>query len=271
MKKMRKKNQYSIRKVAELLGISTDAIRLYEKEGLVQAPRIESNRYRYYELEQIHRIMSVMQYRKLDVGISSIHELLKVSDLGSMSREYGKLIEQNEQEIQALQKKAERLRVMKNRLEEMEQGIGVFRLCDLERCYVVYDNSDEKIEYSKLKPVLSSPLFSYGNFSYIMKRDENDVYQAKKMQFVIRESMLPVAPISRESEEILGKREGGHCVYTVIETPELEQNEWDMNEMVRYAESHGYQVKDEAYAFYAYSLNTDHGVTDFYEIYLPLL
>jgi len=269
MKKMREKNQYSIRKVADLLGISTDAIRLYEKEGLVQAPRIESNRYRYYELEQIHRIMSVMQYRKLDVSISSIHDLLKVPDLGSMSREYGKLIEQNEREIEALQKKAERLRVMKARLEEMEQGIGVCQLRDLENCYVVYDNADDKIEYGKLKPVLSSPLFNYGNFSYIMRRDENGVYQARKMQFVVRESMMSVAPIDRE-RDILGKREGGRCVYTVMETPELEQMEWDIGEMVCFAERQGYQVRDEAYVFYAYSLTTDHGVTDFYEIYLPV-
>ena len=41
--------RYSIHSVAELLGISADAIRLYEKEGLVSPMRDESNGYRYYD------------------------------------------------------------------------------------------------------------------------------------------------------------------------------------------------------------------------------
>ena len=49
--------RYSIHSVAELLGISADAIRLYEKEGLVSPMRDESNGYRYYGNEQIHKIM----------------------------------------------------------------------------------------------------------------------------------------------------------------------------------------------------------------------
>lgn len=51
--------RYSIHSVAELLGISSDAIRLYEKEGLVSPMRDESNGYRYYGNEQIHRIMGI--------------------------------------------------------------------------------------------------------------------------------------------------------------------------------------------------------------------
>lgn len=51
--------RYSIHSVAELLGISADAIRLYEKEGLVSPMRDESNGYRYYGNEQIHRIMGI--------------------------------------------------------------------------------------------------------------------------------------------------------------------------------------------------------------------
>ena len=51
--------RYSIHSVAELLGISSDAIRLYEKEGLVSPMRDESNGHRYYGNEQIHRIMGI--------------------------------------------------------------------------------------------------------------------------------------------------------------------------------------------------------------------
>ena len=51
--------QYTIHEVAALLNISTDAIRLYEKEGLVTPTRNPENGYRYYNTEQIHRIMGI--------------------------------------------------------------------------------------------------------------------------------------------------------------------------------------------------------------------
>ena len=64
--------QYTIHEVAALLNISTDAIRLYEKEGLVTPTRNPENGYRYYDTEQIHRIMGICLYRKLNVSIAEI-------------------------------------------------------------------------------------------------------------------------------------------------------------------------------------------------------
>ena len=73
--------QYTIHEVAALLNISTDAIRLYEKEGLVTPTRNPENGYRYYNTEQIHRIMGICLYRKLNVSIAEIKRLLAVSTL----------------------------------------------------------------------------------------------------------------------------------------------------------------------------------------------
>lgn len=59
------KTQYTIHDVAALLGISADAIRLYEKEGLVEPERNPQNGYRYYGFDQIHKIMGISLYRQL--------------------------------------------------------------------------------------------------------------------------------------------------------------------------------------------------------------
>ena len=70
------KTQYTIHDVAARLGISADAIRLYEKEGLVEPERNPQNGYRYYGFDQIHKIMGISLYRQLDVGIAEIREIL---------------------------------------------------------------------------------------------------------------------------------------------------------------------------------------------------
>ena len=77
--------QYTIHEVAALLNISTDAIRLYEKEGLVTPTRNPENGYRYYNTEQIHRIMGICLYRKLHVSIAEIKRLVEVSTLEDIS------------------------------------------------------------------------------------------------------------------------------------------------------------------------------------------
>ncbi len=77
--------QYTIHEVAGLLNISTDAIRLYEKEGLVSPTRNPENGYRCYDTEQIHRIMGVCLYRKLNVSIAEIKRLVEVSTLEDIS------------------------------------------------------------------------------------------------------------------------------------------------------------------------------------------
>lgn len=80
--------RYSIHSVAELLGISADAIRLYEKEGLVSPLRDEKNGYRYYENEQIHRIMGKHLYRQVNVGLAEIKRLFGVDNFEGLESEF---------------------------------------------------------------------------------------------------------------------------------------------------------------------------------------
>ena len=118
--------KFSIHEVAELLGISTDAIRLYEKSGLVTPLINEKNGYRYYEEEQIQRIMGISLYRKLNVGIAEIKRLLEVSDFETMESAFEGYIESREEEIKVLQTQLGKLKIMKKHMAQIQQGVGVY-------------------------------------------------------------------------------------------------------------------------------------------------
>lgn len=94
--------RYSIHSVAELLGISADAIRLYEKEGLVSPMRDESNGYRYYGNEQIHKIMGIYLYRQINVGLSEIKRLFGIDSFEGIEAEFDRMIEKNEAQMEQL-------------------------------------------------------------------------------------------------------------------------------------------------------------------------
>ena len=75
---------YTIKELAEKTGIIPNAIRFYEKKGLLHPRRTESN-YRLYEAEDVARLEQILLYRKMGFSIEDIKELLE-KDSGHMER-----------------------------------------------------------------------------------------------------------------------------------------------------------------------------------------
>lgn len=91
--------QYTIHDVAKLLSISTDAIRLYEKEGLVTPLRNPGNGYRYYDFSLMHRIMGIHLYRELDISIQDIRNILTFSSFYEVSDSFSKQIKKMKKKL----------------------------------------------------------------------------------------------------------------------------------------------------------------------------
>ena len=63
--------RYSIGDVSRVLGLTTSALHFYEKEGIIDTPKVESGR-RYYEEADINRLISVKKYRAMGVPVRDI-------------------------------------------------------------------------------------------------------------------------------------------------------------------------------------------------------
>lgn len=158
------KTRYTIHDVAALLGISADAIRLYEKEGLVLPLRDPNNGYRYYEFAQIHRILGNSLYRQLGVGIAEIRECLRGRSFDELCVHFDGMIEHNERKIEQLQQQTEKMRFMKIHLENLKKGYETYSIRQLPDAYVVYHQEHSLLLYKEIKTLFQSPVFSFGNF-----------------------------------------------------------------------------------------------------------
>jgi MerR family transcriptional regulator/heat shock protein HspR len=70
---------YSLKVVADTLGVHPQAIRLYEREGLVSSIRCESER--YYSPAQIDRLRVIVQLRQeLGINLAGIEVILHMRD-----------------------------------------------------------------------------------------------------------------------------------------------------------------------------------------------
>lgn len=70
---------YSLKVVAELLGVHPQAIRLYEREGLITSVRSGSER--YYSTRQIERLRVIVRLRQeLGVNLAGIEVILHMRE-----------------------------------------------------------------------------------------------------------------------------------------------------------------------------------------------
>lgn len=261
--------KYTIREVAELIGLSTDAIRLYEKEGLISPLRDPNNGYRYYGPDEIQRIMGIHLYRQLDASIAEIRNLYSATSLPEVADYFSAFIHQTDSEIQRLQNRLDKLRFMKQHLETLQQGLNTCSIQELPDFYMLYQQDFSKTLYENMKDILTSPVFSFGNFCYTLRTNATGTYSPHALEFAIREPMMKVCPW-HEKADSFRKITGCRCIYTVITAPDLNGVEWDLSRVYRYAKEHNLICKSELYSFYIYSLTVENVITDFYEIYLPI-
>ena len=67
--------EYTIGEVADLLNISRDMIRYYEKQGAIKSGRNEVNNYRSYDTMEVFWLLEAMQHKSWGIPISEISEI----------------------------------------------------------------------------------------------------------------------------------------------------------------------------------------------------
>lgn len=260
--------KYSISQTAKMVGITTDAIRLYEKEGLIQPKRDEQNNYRYYDLSQIRLLTFIAFYRKLGVSIPEIRLLLTSSTFEDVHNTFEELIEQNRSQIEQLTTKIERLSSFQKTLRDITENFGKFKVDIMPRGYTVFEKLNADTEYHKINPLLSLPIFSYGNIGYKYFFDDNGI-TLRHISYVIWENLINIAPIDKPLSEY-PVVESCECVSVITVGRENGHLDIDTKTLRDFCDSHGYAYEDYYYAFYMYSVPTGDEISDYYKIFFPI-
>jgi DNA-binding transcriptional MerR regulator len=68
--------RYTVKKVAELSGVSVRTLHFYDEIGLLKPALYGENGYRYYEREQLLQLQQILFYRKLGFALEKIRQML---------------------------------------------------------------------------------------------------------------------------------------------------------------------------------------------------
>lgn len=68
--------EYTIKKLAQMAGVSTRTLRYYDEIGILKPARINSSGYRIYGQNEVDRLQQILFYRELEVELDTIREII---------------------------------------------------------------------------------------------------------------------------------------------------------------------------------------------------
>lgn len=92
--------EYTIKKIAELSGISTRTLRYYDEIHLLKPARINSSGYRIYGTKEIDKLQQILFYRSLDMKLEDIQKVLETPNYDpkhALQDHYQQLLEKRQQ------------------------------------------------------------------------------------------------------------------------------------------------------------------------------
>lgn len=111
--------------LAQQLGVSADAIRFWEREGLLPIPTRANNRYREYTAEDAERLRLLVGLRQLDLPLDEAAELAAQCAAGNCSKVSSHLRQVAAVKRLELRRRIDQLRYLDERLAQLESGLTV--------------------------------------------------------------------------------------------------------------------------------------------------
>ena len=76
---------YKIGEVAKFLGLSSEALRYYEKNDIIRSHRDKDSGYRYYDAWDINFLLDCNGYRSYELPVSTVRAILNDYDLSALT------------------------------------------------------------------------------------------------------------------------------------------------------------------------------------------
>lgn len=264
-----KQREYLIGDMSEIVGISRDTLRFYEKKGIIKA-RKKENGYRYYLEEDIFRLMFILYKRKMNDSLEEIEGYIK----GENSVEYMKKhlqsrIKQEEEKIRCHQQAITRIKLAAKDMDKAEQYTGKYSWKNFPAAYKlgVCDSLHESLQkwfsLSSENEGLDMTYF-YTEFSIKeekMKEQGTHLFLYKEVgPFISSDFQLEQYPLTTPVP----------CIYTILESENIYPDEETARQMISWGEEQGAEPTGILYSNNMTAFLGEESAIYFLEIYMPV-
>lgn len=258
------KQSYTIGEVSNMLGIGIDAIRFYEKKGLVHPQKNPVTQYRYYSMHNILELLDVIYYRELDLSLSDITSILQTGDKDSMKALLAEKRKQAERRMRYEKQLIKKLEYIEGIYDHLDKQSGI-EVITVPKTYVLSKSSEkDEIMRSQLAN-LSKDEFVLSSLyaTYHVERLE-----AQELYITMNASVMKDFPSMKKKKELLPLKD---CIYTVVQMKEASLQREDILPLLQFADEHHYTYHPLLYVHEVPMTSYMDANNTYAEIFLPIL
>lgn len=268
------KTRYRIGDVADLIGLSRDTLRYYEKRGILSSQRGE-NGYRYYTDQDISRLIGILYQRKMDIRLDDMEALRSADNsIDQLTAIMDSRLKEEEQNIRLHQQNVARLQLTKDDCEDIRCNLGKISLQDFPAAYVIVPHMElsetvsQWFSYSGKYPGMDM-MYTFSEFTWSCPDGQNLLMEHKNSQLVLYEYLKDFVdyPITKDTPMT---PKSTLCASTCCACPSSLPSSDDLLPLIHWAEKQGFLVSRQFYSTYATCGRMDGLETWFIRIYLPV-
>ena len=115
---------YKIGNIAKVMGVTTEAIRHYERMGLIKPEKDPQTNYRYFTEEQLSQLLYIQRLSQMGISLQLIREQFLNGSLHSYEQVISETLQSTQERLRILQMKTSNLMNCLDILQTAEQSKG---------------------------------------------------------------------------------------------------------------------------------------------------
>lgn len=263
----------TIGEFAKLCGISTKALRYYDKINLLKPIKIDvNNDYRYYDVKQLKDILLINKLKDYSFSLTEISDILNKKDINYLMEEINRKIIVIEKEIK---NKEEKVTNMKNDIEKVKDNGMFLGLDDINQSVIEVKDINIVSIRKLVKEKDISDLFN--DLIAIIKENKLKVYDGPITIWHGKEyyenkliDIEGATPVHNERGKNIRVLEGGKFIYAK-HIGEYDKMSASIMKLHIWREENGYEMNGPIYGKYVKGIHNSNSSKEYVtEIYLPI-
>lgn len=268
-----KEMKYRIGDVANLMGLSRDTLRHYEKCGILSSEKAD-NGYRYYTDQDVSRLLGILYQRKMDIGLTEIASLWNQENtVDQLSNILARRLDEEEQELRRHQQTIARLKLSMSDCDHVKKNLNQVFLRELPESYIIVPNSDFQSsmnlwfqyarEYSGLDMMYLLDEYSWEKNSDVL------CIEYRNTQLTLHKNLAEYTDYPLQKQAAM-EQTPTSCVSTFRVLNHRVPTAEDVLPMIEWAEQQGLMVSQRLYASFAFQ-GIQNGQQAYYmQLYIPV-
>ena len=267
--------RYKIGDVSRILGISTDRLRYYEKKGVVQPQKDQSNDYRYYDTWDINFLIDCLWYKRFGFAIPQVAYMVTDCYHGDLISLLDEKSDQLASDIRRQEQLLARLREYRDAAVRVKTILGVCEIQDSPELICYLNRFNYSYNYTPDMQKLSRQWQEYMPFTQrffeipvagLLGGGDDFAWGFSLQTAWAEELNVPVKPPVK-------KLESRRCLHSAFRS--AGKNAFTprhLRFLLDYAEQHGMQVAGPAMGTLVCSVLEEGSeeLTGYFEVWLPI-